>query len=203
MRLYFVRHGESEANRLREFSNRGYKHGLTEEGKRQAATLAQNLRTVAISRIFASPLMRAVQTAEILTQALGKGYTITDALREYDCGVLEGKSDPASWRLYQDVWQDWLQRQNWERRIEGGESLLDIKARFVPFVQALISQYGPTEEHIVLVGHGGTYRCMMPLILNNVDSTFAETHAITHTGCIIAEWQAGQLICVEWCGTGL
>ena len=36
MRLYFARHGESEANILKEFSNRPGKHGLTDKGKRQA-----------------------------------------------------------------------------------------------------------------------------------------------------------------------
>jgi broad specificity phosphatase PhoE len=33
MRLYFVRHGESKANLLEIFSNRGLKHGLTERGR--------------------------------------------------------------------------------------------------------------------------------------------------------------------------
>ncbi len=32
MRIFFVRHGESEANILNEFSNRGLKHSLTPEG---------------------------------------------------------------------------------------------------------------------------------------------------------------------------
>ena len=46
MRIYFARHGESEANILQEFSNRGRKHGLTEKGKRQAERLADNLKSV-------------------------------------------------------------------------------------------------------------------------------------------------------------
>jgi len=33
MRLNFVRHGESQANLLEIFSNRGLKHGLTERGR--------------------------------------------------------------------------------------------------------------------------------------------------------------------------
>src|SRR6476646_8171101 len=43
MKLYFVRHGESEANLLREISNRGTRHGLTAKGRAQATALAQSL----------------------------------------------------------------------------------------------------------------------------------------------------------------
>ena len=49
MKLYFVRHGASEANLLHEFSNRGHKHGLTTNGKAQAATLAHLLRGVGVT----------------------------------------------------------------------------------------------------------------------------------------------------------
>src|SRR5438132_5365372 len=92
MRLYFVRHGESEANILRVISNRGYRYGLTARGQQQAVTLAQHLQPVPISDIFSSPLRRAVETADILSRALGKSYHITEALCEYDCGILENKS---------------------------------------------------------------------------------------------------------------
>lgn len=92
MKLYFVRHGESEANLLREFSNRGLKHGLTDKGRTQAAELAQKLKETPVTKIFSSPLLRAVQTTEILAASLSKPYQLTGALREYDCGVLEGKS---------------------------------------------------------------------------------------------------------------
>ena len=35
MRLYFIRHGESEANLLQVFANRGFKYGRTELGREQ------------------------------------------------------------------------------------------------------------------------------------------------------------------------
>ncbi len=114
MRLYFVRHGESEANVLSIISNRGFKHGLTEKGRGQAATLAQNLKGASITRIYASPLKRAVETAKILAEAWGVEYTITPALREFDCGVAEDRGDPESWAIWHGVWDDWHQRQKWE-----------------------------------------------------------------------------------------
>jgi broad specificity phosphatase PhoE len=43
MKLYFVRHGQSEANISRVISNRGWVHPLTEKGLQQAHDLAARL----------------------------------------------------------------------------------------------------------------------------------------------------------------
>jgi broad specificity phosphatase PhoE len=51
--------------------------------------------------------------------------------------VLEGRSDPESWACHNEVWRDWSERGRWDSRIEGGESFLDMRARFEPFVQSL------------------------------------------------------------------
>jgi broad specificity phosphatase PhoE len=198
MRLYFVRHGESEANLLRVFSNRGVKHGLTDKGKQQALALAQKLKGIPIAKLFSSPLLRADQTAEILSQELCVPYETTDALREFDCGILEGKADAASWEVYYEVFNDWIQHGHWERRTEGGESFLDIKERFVPFIERLMEAYGDLSEHIVLVGHGGLYRCMLPLVLENVDFDFVMAHSLSNTGYVLAEESAEGLVCLEW-----
>lgn len=66
MKFYFVRHGESETNVHGIFSNRGYQHPLTKKGIQQAQELVRQLAGASINRIYTSPIMRAVQTAEIL-----------------------------------------------------------------------------------------------------------------------------------------
>lgn len=172
MRIYFVRHGESEANILHVISNKGLKHGLTEQGRKQAIDLADKLRGTLVRRIYSSPILRAVQTAAILSDKLSVPFESVDALREYDCGVVEGRSDDFSWNMYNRVAQDWLEGR-WESRIEGGESFLDIRARFCPFIEELMRKYHGSSENIVLVGHGGIYRHMLPLILKNIDAIFS------------------------------
>lgn len=198
MKLYFIRHGESEANILREFSNRGLRHGLTEKGRAQATALADQLKSASIAGLFSSPLLRARQTAEILSEALQMPYEVTDALREYDCGVLEGTSTSEGWAIYDRVNQDWLVDHNWESRIEGGESFLDMKARFTPFIEMLLQQRRDSSDIVVLIGHGGLYRCMLPLVLANIDFQFTLTHPISNTGIIIAETGPDGLVCTTW-----
>jgi len=66
MKLYFVRHGESAANRLHVISNRcerlrrakRYRYGLTPTGQHQAQALAEKLKLLPIFVIFTSPLGR-------------------------------------------------------------------------------------------------------------------------------------------------
>jgi broad specificity phosphatase PhoE len=202
-RLYFLRHGESEANVLHEFSNRPGKHPLTEKGRQQAKALADQLRGASIRGIYCSPVLRALQTAEILSDELGVTFAIEDALREFDVGVLEGKSDQASWDLFWQLMDAWLKRGEWERRIEGGESFVDIRDRFVPFVESLVRRESLLSGGLALVGHGGTYRCMLPLIFSNIDFEFPVRHGLDNAGVIVGIPSSQGLVCLSWGDTPL
>jgi alpha-ribazole phosphatase len=196
MKITFVRHGESEANLLGEFSNRGEKHPLTDRGIQQAEVLAGNLRGIPFTKIYSSPLFRARQTAQILSDSLGIPFEISDALREYDCGLLEGRADPAAWAIYWQVNNTWLDG-DWDVRIRGGESFTDMQARFVPFIESLIA-VNPGD--VLIISHGGLYRLMLPLVLGNIDHEWANDHPIENTASVLAETRGNELICINWCG---
>jgi broad specificity phosphatase PhoE len=195
MRLYFVRHGESEANILHVISNRESTFGLTERGRRQAKTLAANLKDIPFTAIFSSPILRAKETAEILSQSLHLTYQVTEALREYDCGILEENSDEESWRLHREFYEDWTLHHNYSNKPEGGECFFDIQNRFLPFIESLKLQ---GDDPLLLVGHGGLFHLMLPLILTNIDYDFVRTHWMEHTECVIAELQAEGFVCRQW-----
>lgn len=202
MRFYFVRHGESKANVLGIISNRGLSYGLTELGRQQAHTLAESLVGVGVTRIYTSSLLRAVQTAEILAQVLAVPYESADALREFDCGVLEGKSDAVSWQTNQAVFETWTRGEDWDIGIEQGESLEDIIGRFVPFIYGLTSDL-PPESVVVLVGHGGTYRCALPFVLSNLELSFTAVHGLTNAMMVVAETSPAGLTCLSWGRNGV
>lgn len=198
MRLYFVRHGESEANVLHVISNRESPFGLTPLGRRQAYTLAITLRDVPITAVFSSPILRARQTAQILAQAFSQTYLVTEALREYDCGILEEKSDEESWKLHREIAEDWMLHRSYLRKPEGGESFLEIRNRFIPLIEELTRDGSAHDAHILLVGHGGLFQLMLPLLLTNVDISFARSHGMGHTDTILAEQGQSGLVCLQW-----
>jgi probable phosphoglycerate mutase len=200
LKLYFVRHGESTANLLREFSNSGHKHPLTDRGVEQARTVAGALRGQNITQIYTSPVLRAVQTAQILAEALQAPVEITEALREWSVGVYEGTTDPRGWELHQQVQDDWFVQGKLESKMPGGESFVEIRERFVPFIERLLQPDGDPERRFALVGHGGLYLAMLPLILKNVDLAFARREGIPYTAMVEADARPGGLTCISWAG---
>ena len=203
MRLLFARHGESLANLRHEISNRGLQYGLTFTGREQALALALTLKNHKITHIHSSPLLRAIETSIILANQLNLDYEIADPLREYDCGILEGNSDDAGWQRWHELFDQWTVQKDWDYRLESGESFLDIRNRFVPFIDKLINQFGDTEAVVLCVSHGGIYRLMLPLVLRNVNEEIIKLHGIDYTTCIVSELATEGLTCVEWNGKAM
>lgn len=198
MKLYFVRHGESEANTQHVISNRESSFSLTPLGKQQAITLAVKLRDIPFTAIFSSPVRRARETADILSGSFHLPYQVAEALREYDCGLLEEKSDEESWKLHREFAEDWTLNHNYFRKPDGGECFLDIQKRFLPFIESL--KHGK-DNHILLVGHGGLLQLMLPLVLSNIDNDFVRSHGLGHTDCVVAEDFSDQFVCKQWGAT--
>jgi len=136
----------------------------------------------------------------ILATRLDLDYEVVEALREYDCGILEGRSDEATWQAWKGLFEDWVAHRRWERRIEGGESFYDIRERFVPFIEGLVRQHGRSDEGLLCVAHGGLYWMMLPLVLRNVDHDLISRHGFDYTSCIVSELRPEELVCVTWNG---
>lgn len=205
MQLYFIRHGESEANILGEFSNHGWKHPLTPLGVQQAQTLAQQLADCAaggrrVARIYSSPVMRAVQTAEILSIALQVEMELAEPLREWSVGIFEGRRDEAGWLMHRQVQEDWFEHNRPESKMPGGENLHEIRARFLPFLQALIEKHAPAGEDLALVAHGGLYRAMLPEVFKNLTRDLLARLIFPNCGYVLGEIRSDGLYCLEWCG---
>lgn len=93
-RLALVRHGLARCNVDGVIGGRRGCTGLTDLGRDQARRLGDRLLAEhgdsAITAVYASPLLRARQTAEIVTGQLGLPFTVEDDLREPDYGEADG-----------------------------------------------------------------------------------------------------------------
>ena len=85
--IYIIRHGKTELNKAKVLQGRS-NFPLNEEGILQAREAAELLGDVSFSRVFSSPLTRAVQTAEILAPHIKP--VIDERLIEMDYGPYEG-----------------------------------------------------------------------------------------------------------------
>ena len=180
-----MRHGESEANITNVFSNTGYQHGLTPKGKQQALLVLKQLHNLRIQpkAIYSSPLKRAIETAEIIAEGFSLPYEKAPELIEFSVGVLEGKSSEEDWYQFKLLWDEWFLNNNDAYRIEGGESLTDVVTRVQSFVNHLKQTY-QTEDSIILVGHGGTYKAILPFLDKTVSRKSLRESWLKHTDMV-------------------
>jgi broad specificity phosphatase PhoE len=197
MRLFFTRHGESQANIERIISNRDLPHALTTQGRTQTLALAERLAAMRMVAIYASPILRAQQTAQIVAEQLAAPVVTSAALREFDCGVMEGRGDAEAWAAHGAVIAAWARGEHGQC-IPGGESYRDMQTRFVPFIRCLVAQHAQSDDAILLVSHGSLLHHMLPLVLSNIDSGFVQHHPLRNCACVSAIVQDGQLYCSEW-----
>ncbi len=202
MRLIFARHGQSEANVLRIMSNRDLPHGLTALGWEQAAALARRMAEEAPTALYCSPLLRARQTASLVEAACGLTAVPVDALREPDCGELEGLGDSESWKIHDATVARW-QCGEGDARPPGGDSLNDVRARFLPFIDGLVGLYRATGATIALVAHGSLLGNLLPDVCANVPADAAQRYGMPNAEPIVVEVRPRGLICVEWAGQRL
>lgn len=200
MRIFFTRHGESEANLQHIISNRGLPHQLTLRGVDQAAALGDKLlKKTNLKMIVSSPIARAVQTAAIIANKVSLPFTVNDALREFDCGAMEGRSDQDAWHAHQAVVNAWDADQDYDRFIPpDGESFNDMKSRFLPLIKGLVTSHLHPDGDILLVSHGALLHQMLPLIISNIDRDFSRQHPLGNCQLVITIPETNRLKCVCW-----
>lgn len=167
-RVFWVRHGENVANLSRTFSHRMFDGDLTDHGRGQAVALARTLADsgVSFTEVWASPLRRARQTAEILGHQLDLGLAgDLDELREVNVGELDGRNDAGAWATYGAVLEDW-RHGNFDRRFPGGENGHELAARISSALHRVASaSAGP----ILVVAHGANIRAAIPRLTGTPD----------------------------------
>lgn len=197
MKVFFIRHGESTANTLHVISNRDDGFPLTENGRRQAMELIPQIQSMGISKILCSTVLRAAETGEILSSALLLPIQMSSALREIDMGELEDQSSDAAWQEHDRIYSEWMGKGNLSAKARGGESLLDVQKRFLPFFQETTSEDG-NNGNLLLISHGGLLISMLPLVLQNLTPEFCQTHHLSNTGIVAAERKADAFLCTRW-----
>ncbi len=149
MRLLVIRHGESEADLLDVHEGRA-DFALTDRGHKQALSMALFAKNnFDISAIYSSPLKRALQTAEHLSEATNIPLTVDDKLMEFNNGLIAGLERAVAREKYPKVENLPLHDSVYEQ-----ESMLEFRFRADYILSKIISQT-PHENAVAIVTHGG------------------------------------------------
>jgi len=106
---------------------------LSEEGRQQAEALAQRLASLPIEAIYASPLERAVETAEAIAAPHGLSVQLRENLGEIRIGEWTGRT------IKDLAEEEWLTIQFYPSgmNIPGGETMPEMQARVVAELDAI------------------------------------------------------------------
>jgi broad specificity phosphatase PhoE len=159
VRLLLARHGESLWNEVRRFQ------GVTDielspRGRAQAEALGRALRGHRIRCAYASPMRRALDTAEIALAGTGVPLVPLEELRELSLGEWEGCTVDEIRGREGDPYTRWV-RAPQDCPPPGGEPLEDVRRRIVRAVDHIAARH-PDGEDVLVIAHGGiisTYAC--------------------------------------------
>ena len=152
---FLMRHGEAEGNALRYFDSDGdTDNSLTKKGRAQVQARIKELHSMGVTKIYASPLLRTRQTAELVAEGLGipqNHITYDERLRELNFGDFNGKDNGD----LHEAFLNWKRSHRYADPIPGGESYLDAKRRFGSFIYEVEHTF--SNEKVLIVTHGITF----------------------------------------------
>lgn len=159
MKIWMVRHGETDSNMAERVMGQRIDEPLNDEGRAQAEHSAEQLRAEPYDIIFSSPLKRAYETAQVIARARNIPIIVRDELKERNFGSLSGKTWPEIDRAAgaePGTMHEKDYSQQYDYHAFGGESIEDVKRRLLHFTDALKRDY--SNKRILIVAHGGILR---------------------------------------------
>jgi broad specificity phosphatase PhoE len=181
--LLLIRHGQAPHNVQGRWEGWGATP-LTEEGQRQAEAVSRRLGswTLPISRLYASPLNRAWQTAQPIARRLGLDAIAHDGLREIDFGEVSGLTLDAFRESMPGVYARWQDRTDLTFRFPRGEQRRGFFQRVARALDEIVGQH--SGETVAVVSHGGALRAglahLLPDTMNDWWSYALDNGSLTY-----------------------
>ena len=156
----FLRHGESVGNQENRFQGQA-DFPLTDKGRAQARALATQWQAekITFDQCLASPLLRARETAEIVSSALNVPLVIDPLWMEMNNGRLAGLRDD------EIDWEEPKFQTPYTRIGETGESRLEVYLRAGRAIQSILDR---APGRYLVVAHGGILNMAMYSVMSIV-----------------------------------
>ena len=153
MKLYVVRHGETIWNQ--EHKVQGITDiPLTDKGKDEAKELQDLVKNLNIDVVISSPLIRARETAKIITNS-SLPINTDDRIKERDWGLNEGADIDTV-----DKWDCWDVILN--TRVQNIEPIQDFMYRVSSFIEDIKIRY--KDKNVLVVTHSAVSRVIHYLL---------------------------------------
>lgn len=148
MKLYVIRHGQTEKNKNHIIAD--IEEDINETGIRQATTISKELNKKDIDLIICSPSKRTKHTLELLKLNSNIEVIYDDRLIERDMGIYENsKFEDLDWNLFWNYY---------DKKYKELESMKNVYSRISNLLDELKEKY--ENKNILLITHGGCFRAI-------------------------------------------
>lgn len=183
MKVVLVRHGETDHNATGILQGHA-RIPLNARGRRQAALVAERLATLRPSVLYSSDILRAHETATIISEQLRLPIQFCEGLREWHVGTWAGKP-VADYTAHLEA----VNAHPVTYTPSGGESQMQTQNRMVAQMQTFLHQH--RGETILCVSHGRAIDLFARHILG-LDVMETPAYGITNTSVNIFSFQDGD-----------
>lgn len=161
---------------------------LNAEGRRQAESLAERIKGDSWDVIITSPLIRARETAQIITEFIPTLNILEEQrICEIDCGQLEGTTEEQ--RL--DAWGA-----NWRELDLGMERYEDVAERGSRFLEEIWSDY--EGRNVLVVSHGAIIGLSLQKLLpQQFPTTYIDNTSLTLLTKMNQAWDCPLFNCTK------
>lgn len=166
-RIILIRHGEP-VETAKGICYGKLDIGLAECGKTQTEATAKLLSKFEITSIYASPRLRAQETAKIIAAKIGLFYKTEPKFAEIDFGDFEGLRYEEVEQKFPAIYRTWMETPT-EAEFPNGESFVQMQTRVLNITENLRQKH--IGETCVFVSHGGVNRIILAhfLKMQNAD----------------------------------
>jgi broad specificity phosphatase PhoE len=135
---------------------------LSPEGVYQAERLAERLSNDAIRAVYCSPMVRTLQTANILAAPHGLTPVLCDGLREIGHGHWEGLRRSEVEAQFREEYAAW-DEDPFTFAPQGGEAGVNVIARALPVIREIVLHH--RGQNVLVVSHKATLRLLISSLL--------------------------------------
>jgi len=196
-RIILVRHGQTAWN-VGASSAEGERFRgridlpLNERGRAQALALAERLADEPIAAIYASPLQRAMETAEPSARRLSLTVQPLEGIMDIHYGDWQEHSHSEVARLYPALYRQWLQEPHLVQ-IPGGESLEEVRDRAMAALHQVMARH--QDQTVLVAAHQVVNKVLVCAMLGLDNSHFWRIRQ--DNGCLnIFDYQEGFFIAI-------
>ena len=184
MKLYIIRHAETEYNRKGIIQGSEVDSDINDIGESQANSFYEYYKDINFDKIYVSDLKRTFQTIRRFTEN-GSSYEKLKEFNEISWGVNQGKSDDLE--DYAKLIDTWLAG-NLDNKFEEGESPNEMSVRLVKGFDKVLDD---DHDTVLLCIHGRALRILLSKIIDN-DLTKMDKYVHSNTGLYILEYKNGK-----------